>query len=118
MKIDVYGKPGCARCESTKTKLTHFLKKWNAEDKVVLDFVDMETADGLAKGVINDVYDVVPVTIVLGDDQQPLARWDGDVPPSADVARVLGLAGAQPTLPAADQAGLSGAAPSPGGIPA
>jgi len=107
MKIDVYGKPGCAKCESTKTKLTHFLRKWNAEDRIVLDFVDMETPDGLARGVINDVYDVVPVTIVLGDDEQPLARWDGDVPSSDDVARALGLAAGQAPLP--------GTAPSPGG---
>jgi len=108
MKIDVYGKPGCAKCESTRSKLAHFLRKWNAGDKIVLDFVDMETPDGLARGVFNDVYDTVPVTIVLGDDEQPLARWDGDVPPSADVARALGLA--------ADQAPLPGTAPSPGGV--
>jgi hypothetical protein len=91
MKIDVYGKPGCARCESTKTKLTHFLKKWNAEDKVVLDFVDMQTPDGLARGVVNNVFDVIPVTIVLDDSEQQLARWEGDVPPSGEVARLLGV---------------------------
>ena len=91
MRIDVYGKPGCARCDSTKAKLGHFLKKWNVEDQVVLDFVDMETADGLTRGVVNDVYDVVPVTIVVGDDEQTLARWEGNVPPAADVARALGI---------------------------
>ena len=36
MKIDVYGKPGCAKCESTKTKLSHFLKKWQVADRVTL----------------------------------------------------------------------------------
>ena len=92
MKIDVYGRPGCAKCDSTKTKLTHFLKKWNAEDKVVLDFVDMATPDGLARGVFNDVYDTVPVTIILGDDESQLARWEGEVPLAEDVAKVLGLA--------------------------
>ena len=91
MKIDVYGKPGCAKCESTKAKLTHFLEKWNADQLVTLEFVDMDTADGLARGVINDVYDVIPVTIVLGDDESPVARWEGDVPPSSDVAHALGI---------------------------
>lgn len=101
MKIDVYGKPGCAKCKTTKEKLAHFLQKWNVGDTVVLGFVDMETPDGLAKGVFNDVYDVIPVTIILDDQEQPLARWEGDVPPSAEVARILGLAD-----PAAQQAGL------------
>ena len=58
-KIDVYGKPGCAKCESTKAKLTHFLEKWNADQSVTLEFVDMETADGLTKGVMNDVFDTI-----------------------------------------------------------
>jgi glutaredoxin len=46
MKIGVFGKPGCAKCESTKNKLTHFLRKWNVETRVPLDFVDLETPDG------------------------------------------------------------------------
>ena len=95
MKIDVYGKPGCAKCESTKTKLTHFLKKWNMEGTVALDFVNMDTADGLTRGVVNDVYATIPVTIVLSDDERPLARWEGDVPPSDGVARALGILGIQ-----------------------
>ena len=96
MRIDVYGKPNCGKCSSTKKKLTHFLEKWNVGDKVILGFVDMETPDGLAKGVLNDVYDVVPVTIVLGDDEKQLARWEGKVPDSGEVAKVLGLEGARP----------------------
>ncbi len=93
MKIDVYGKPGCAKCESTKAKLAHFLKKWKIDGQVKLDFVDMETPDGLTRGVVNDVYATIPVTIVMSDDERPLARWEGDVPPSDAVARVLGIQG-------------------------
>lgn len=91
MKIDVYGKPGCAKCESTKAKLSHFLKKWDAEQTVTLEFFDMDTADGLTHGVMNDVYDTIPVTIILGDNESPVARWEGDVPPSDDVAQALGI---------------------------
>jgi len=91
MKIHVFGKPGCARCESTKAKLGHFLKKWQVEERVKLDFVRLDTADGLACGAFNNVYDTMPVTIVFGDDDRALARWEGDVPPSAEVARALGI---------------------------
>ncbi len=91
MKIDVYGKPGCAKCESTKDKLSHCLKKWAVGDSVVLQFVDMDTADGLAKGVFNDVFDVIPVTIVSSDQDSQVARWEGAVPPSEEVAKALGL---------------------------
>jgi hypothetical protein len=91
MKIDVFGKPGCARCESTKAKLTHFLSKWQMADRVPLDFVSLDTADGLARGAFNDVFDQVPVTIVFADDNRPVARWEGDVPPSDEVARILGV---------------------------
>ena len=58
---------------------------------MVLDFVDMQTPDGLARGVVNDVFDVIPVTIVLDDSERQLARWEGDVPPSGEVARLLGV---------------------------
>ena len=66
MKIDVYGKPGCAKCKSTKEKLAHYLKKWNVAGTVPLEFVDMESPDGNAQGAFYDVYDVIPVTIVMG----------------------------------------------------
>ena len=91
MRIDVYGKPGCAKCKSTKEKLAHYLKKWNVAGTVPLEFVDMDSPDGLAKGVFHDVYDVIPVTIVLGDDDQPVGRWEGVVPPSEEVAKALGV---------------------------
>lgn len=97
MKIDVYGKPGCAKCESTKDKLTHLLAKWQAADRVPLGFVDMDTPDGLARGVFNDVYNVIPVTIISDDAEQTLARWEGDVPPAAEVANALGIASAAAT---------------------
>jgi hypothetical protein len=31
------------------------------------------------------------VTIVFGDDDQPRGRWEGDVPPSVEVAQALGI---------------------------
>ena len=91
MKIDVYGKQGCAKCESTKAKLGHYLKKWGVDGAVQLEFVDMDTADGLARGAMNGVFNVIPVTIVSDGGEGSLARWEGDVPPSMEVAGVLGI---------------------------
>ena len=91
MRIDVYGKPGCAKCKSTKEKLAHCLRKWNVAATVPLEFVDMDSPDGNAQGAFYDVYDVIPVTIVMGDDNQPLGRWEGVVPPSEEVAKALGV---------------------------
>lgn len=87
MKIEVFGKQGCALCQTTKRKLAHFIEKWGRSDKVEMAFVDMETVEGLAEGAFRDVSDV-PTTII-SDNGSTLARWDREVPPSEDVRKVL-----------------------------
>ena len=87
MKIEVFGKQGCAVCQSTKNKLSHFLEKWGCAGNVPLDFVDMETVDGLAESAFRDVIEI-PTTIV-SDDGAALARWDGTIPPSEDLKKAL-----------------------------
>jgi len=87
MRIEVFGKQGCAVCQSTKNKLSHFLEKWGFAVKIPLAFVDMETDDGMAEGAFHDVIDV-PTTIV-SDDGAALARWDGTIPPSEDLKKAL-----------------------------
>lgn len=88
MRIDVYGKADCARCKSTKAKIGHYLAKWGIADRVAVQFVDMDTADGMAMGAFNDVGQI-PVTIVYDDQDQKLARWDETVPPSGELAEAL-----------------------------
>lgn len=90
MRLDVFGKQGCAKCESTKAKLGHYLRKWQLGDRVELAFVDMDTPDGMARGMFHDVFETIPVTIALDDNDQPLGRWEGVVPPSDEVAKVVG----------------------------
>ena len=87
MKLEVYGKQGCALCQTTKNKLSHFVAKWGCSDKVRIEFVDMETVDGLAEGAFRDVSDI-PVTI-LSDNDRVLARWDGEVPASEDLRKAI-----------------------------
>ena len=87
MKIKVFGKPGCAKCVSTKNKLKHFIAKWEMTEKVELHFHDMDTVDGMAEGAYNDVLQI-PTTI-LEKGENVVARWDGEVPNSDRVKEHL-----------------------------
>ena len=87
MDVVIFGKTGCARCESTKNKVTHLIGKWGFTETVGINFVDLDTVDGLAEGSFYDVFEV-PVTIIRRNDRQ-LARWDGIVPTSHDLRNSL-----------------------------
>ena len=85
MNVFIFGKIGCARCESTKKKVSHLLDKWGVSNRVGMSFVDMGTVEGLAEGSFHDVFQV-PATIVKHGGQE-VDRWDGIVPES-DALRV------------------------------
>jgi len=87
MDVVIFGKTGCARCQSTKNKVNHLVSKWGFGGTVGISFVDMDTVEGLAEGSFHDVFEV-PVTIVKRNQQQ-LARWDGIVPNSQDLRSSL-----------------------------
>jgi len=80
MKIKIFGKKDCAKCETTKNKLNHFIEKNNYQDNAVLEFYDMDTIDGCAEGAYNDVLKI-PTTLIEKKDEV-LARWEGEVPKS------------------------------------
>jgi DNA replication protein DnaC len=84
MKIKVFGKKNCAKCETTKNKISHYLKKNNSTHKAMLKFYDLDTVDGMAEGAYNDVLKI-PSTIIE-NGENILARWDGEVPNTADFA--------------------------------
>ena len=89
MEIMIYGKKDCAKCTTTKNKFNHFLTKWKFVDKVPLKFVDMDTVEGRAKGLYNEITEV-PTTLILNDSGDEIARWPGMVPASDDVRVLLG----------------------------
>ncbi len=80
MKIKVFGKKNCAKCETTKNKLNHFIKKNNCRNSATLEFYDMDTIDGCAEGAYHDVLKI-PTTLIEKEDEV-LARWEGEVPKS------------------------------------
>ena len=82
MKIKVFGKKDCAKCETTKNKFTHFINKNNHTEKVGLEFHDMDTVDGIAEGAFCDVLKI-PTTIIEKEDTV-IARWEGEVPNSEE----------------------------------
>ncbi|MBU4304440.1 MAG: thioredoxin family protein [Candidatus Omnitrophica bacterium] len=83
MKIKIFGKTGCAKCETTKNKVRHFMAKWDVDEKVGVTFYDMDTVDGMAEGAYNNVAQI-PTTIVEKNDSV-VARWDGEVPHSEKI---------------------------------
>ena len=82
MKIKVFGKQNCAKCETTKNKINHYLKKNNASADTLLEFHDLDTIDGMTEGAYHDVLNI-PTTIIE-KDENILMRWDGEVPKTED----------------------------------
>ena len=78
MKVKVFGKQGCAKCQTTENKFNHFIRKNGLADSVALEFHDMDTIEGMAEGAYHDVLKI-PTTI-LEREGAVLARWDGEVP--------------------------------------
>ena len=78
MKIKVFGKKNCAKCETTKNKFNHFLEKNKHTDRAILEFHDMDTVDGMAEGAYHDVLKIP--TTVIEKEKGILARWEGEVP--------------------------------------
>jgi hypothetical protein len=83
MKIKVFGKKNCAKCETTKNKISHLLKKNSYEDIVGLEFHDLDTVDGMAEGAFHDVLKI-PTTVIESEDSI-LARWEGEVPTTEEI---------------------------------
>ena len=87
VKISVFGKQGCARCDTTKNKLGHFLNQWELDHKVEMVFHDMDTVDGRAEAAFYDV-ESIPVTVIEKSGRS-VGRWDGEVPNSKAMRMLL-----------------------------
>ena len=97
MRFEVFGKTNCGKCQGTKDKITHVLEKLALSERVGLSVVDMGTIEGMAEGAFYDVRQV-PTTLLWSDGDEPIARWEGCVPPSAEIRAFL--AEAQQASPA------------------
>jgi arsenate reductase-like glutaredoxin family protein len=84
VKIKVFGKSNCAKCETTKNKLNHFITKNHYESVVEVEFHDMDMVDGMAEGAFYDVLKI-PTTIVEKGNSA-VVRWEGDIPKTEEIA--------------------------------
>jgi len=90
MQVQVFGKQKCAKCATTKHKFEHFISKLGLGDRVQLQFIDMDSVDGLTEGAFRDVFDV-PTTIIEHEGED-VVRWEGIIPPTGDIKQHLGTA--------------------------
>lgn len=79
MKVKIFGKEDCAKCQTTKNKFKHFITKLEVDEKVKLDYHDLESIDGQAEGAYNDVSRVVLPTTIIEKDGEIIARWEGEI---------------------------------------
>jgi hypothetical protein len=88
MDVVVFGKVQCGKCKGTQSRVTFLVEKLGLSTTVPIRFVDVETIDGRAEGAFHDVYDLVPVTIIM-DDGRELGRWEGEMPRSEELTPLL-----------------------------
>ncbi len=82
IRVKIYGKQDCDACKAAMEKISYFTRKWGWQERTSIEFIDMETPDGLAEGAYRDVYDIP--TVILERNQQELTRWVKQVPASND----------------------------------
>ena len=87
MEISIFGKDDCVKCEETKKAITTVLSDGSLADKVPLNYFDMESVDGMAEGAFNDVLKIP--TVIITKSGNKIRRWDGDVPATAEVVKLL-----------------------------
>jgi hypothetical protein len=82
IRVSVFGKKECDACKAAMEKIVHFSDRWGKAEDTSIDFIDMETPDGLAEGAYRDVYDIP--TVILEDGEDEVARWVKKVPLSRE----------------------------------
>lgn len=82
MRISVFGRRDCDACKAALAKIEYFSRKWGKVETTSLEFIDLDTVDGLAEGAWRDVYDVP--TVILESSGREVARWVKQVPVSRD----------------------------------
>lgn len=81
MRVSVFGRKECDACRAAVEKIEYFTKKWKRDD-VAIEYIDMDTPDGLAEGAYRDVYDIP--TVILEREGDEVVRWVKTVPVSQE----------------------------------
>jgi thiol-disulfide isomerase/thioredoxin len=81
VRVSVFGKRECDACRAAVEKIEYFARKWKRGD-VAIEYIDMDTPDGLAEGAYRDVYDIP--TVILEREGDEVVRWVKTVPISQE----------------------------------
>ncbi len=84
-ELKLFGKKGCAKCESTKNKIEHLKKE--ISQNFSFDYYDLDTLDGLTEGSYYGVYQI-PTTIIV-ENGIVVKRWEGIIPPTEELLEIL-----------------------------
>jgi len=88
VRILIFGKTECAKCKTTKHKVSHIVSTLEP-GQVEVFFHDQETPDGRAEGAFYDVNpSKIPLTVMEKDGREA-ARWDGEVPDSQALRLII-----------------------------
>ena len=88
MKIEIFGKPKCCKCNATKKRIAYWIDWWGLVDKIGIEFYDLKTPEGLAESAYNDIslYAKIPV-VIIKENGREIKRYKE--PPRAEEIRVL-----------------------------
>lgn len=80
MKIKLFGKNGCGKCQSAKNKIKFMITKLELDDKVAFTYHDVDTVEGMMERAYHDISQI-PTTIIE-KNEEVIERWNGEVPHS------------------------------------
>lgn len=83
MKLKIFVKQGCPDCPPAK-KLGQELEKAGKK----IEFVDIDTPDGLAEAVLFDVM-ATPSLVVVDENSKAVKSWKGETPPRKEAEKLL-----------------------------
>lgn len=86
VRVIIFGKAQCEACKAMHGKVKFFIDRWNAKVESI-DFIDMDTVEGLAEGAYRDVYEIPTMIIEAGGSE--IGRWIKKPPISNELKALL-----------------------------
>ncbi len=79
-KVYIFGRKSCPVCKDVYDKFCYFKEKKGFE--ALIQYVDMDTVDGMAEGAFYEVSDIP--TIVIFKEDKEIIRWSKNPPVSEE----------------------------------
>ncbi len=79
-KIYIFGRQTCPVCKNAYEKFSYFKDK--KEIDAPIEYIDMDTVDGMAEGAFYEVSDIP--TVIIFENEQEIVRWSKKLPVSEE----------------------------------